>query len=212
MASTSARKGRGPIRVVPLGLIQRRLRLVKGLLAAFTLLLSGGLFPYLFAFAARVLPFVGESGLPLRGLVYGPGRILLRFPAFRLAGSLRRLPAAAQIGGQLGMLAEGAVGADGPLENDARLRHGGRDDVRIVALLRCALVEEIAVGAPSFESRLHRWSGDRLIEEAKRSLIGLQFSRHETSTARAANSQSKPTARPVLDIPRRNRPVAANPP
>src|ERR1700676_4086870 len=77
------------------------------------------------------------------------------------------------------MLAEGSVGSDGPLENDARLRHGGRDDVWIVALLRHSLVKQIAVGAPSFESRLHRRSGNRLIEEDKRGLIGLQFSRHK---------------------------------
>src|SRR5450755_4395346 len=78
------------------------------------------------------------------------------------------------------MLAERSVGSDRAPENDARLLHGRSDDVRIVAFLRRALVEEIAVGAPRFQSRLHRRSGDRQIEEAQRSLVGLQFSRHQT--------------------------------
>ena len=65
-------------------------------------------------------------------------------------------------------------------ENDAGLCHGRSDDVRIVAFLRRALVEEIAVGAPRFQSRFHRGSRDRQIEEAQRGLVGLQFSRHET--------------------------------
>ena len=64
-------------------------------------------------------------------------------------------------------------------ENDARLRHGRGDDVWIVGLLRRALTEKIAVGAPCFQSGFHRRSGDRLIEVAQRSLVGLQFSRHE---------------------------------
>jgi hypothetical protein len=64
------------------------------------------------------------------------------------------------------MLAERRIGADGSPENDARFLHGRHDDVRIVAFLRRALVEEIAVSAPGFQGRLHRRSGDRLIEEA----------------------------------------------
>jgi hypothetical protein len=43
------------------------------------------------------------------------------------------------------------------------------------------LVEEIAVRAPRFQSCLHRRRGDGLIEEAQRSLIGLQLSSHERS-------------------------------
>jgi hypothetical protein len=43
------------------------------------------------------------------------------------------------------MLAERSVGSDGTPENEARLRHGRGDDVRIVALLRRTLVKEIAV-------------------------------------------------------------------
>src|ERR1700676_4792734 len=85
------------------------------------------------------------------------------------------------------MLAEASVGSDGTPEDDARLRHGRCDDVRIVALLGRALMEEIAVGAPRFQSRFHRRSGDRLIEEAQRSLIGLQLSRHERSPALTAD-------------------------
>jgi hypothetical protein len=42
----------------------------------------------------------------------------------------------------------------------------GRDDLQIVALNGRTLVEEIAVGTPRFQRRLHRWSGDRLVEEA----------------------------------------------
>jgi hypothetical protein len=75
------------------------------------------------------------------------------------------------------MLPEWSLGADGSPENDARFLHGGDDDVRIVAFLCRALVEEIAVGTPGFQGRLHRRGGDRLIEEAERSLIGFQFSR-----------------------------------
>ena len=102
--------------MLPFGSIKRRLRLVDRLLAAFTLLLPGGLFPCLITFAARLLPSVGESRLPLRGLVCGLGRTLMRFPAFRRAGSFRSFSAPAQIGGQFGMFAEGSVGADGAPE------------------------------------------------------------------------------------------------
>ena len=95
-------------------------------------------------------------------------------------------------------------------ENGARLRHGRGDDVRIVALLRRTLVKEIAVDAPRFQSRFHRRSGDHLIEETQRSLIRLQFSRHELSTARAASPRNERTARPVRDISRRTRLVVAS--
>ena len=63
--------GRGPLRVLLLGLVQRSLRLVDGLLPAFTLLLPGGLFPRPFTLAPFLLLFVGESGLSLRRLVDG---------------------------------------------------------------------------------------------------------------------------------------------
>jgi hypothetical protein len=53
------------------------------------------------------------------------------------------------------MLGEGSVGSHGKPETDARHLHGGSDDLRIVAFLRRSLVEEIAVGAPRFQSRLH---------------------------------------------------------
>src|ERR1700712_5466673 len=77
------------------------------------------------------------------------------------------------------MLAERSFGSDGAPEHNARFRHGRGDDVWIVAFLRRALVEEIAVGAPRFQSRFHRGSSDRKVKEAKRSLVGLQFSHHE---------------------------------
>ena len=71
----------------------------------------------------------------------------LLFVGFRPAGNFRRLVGVAQIGGQVGMLAERSIGSEP--ENDARFRHGRGDDVRIVALLRRALVEEVTVGAPT---------------------------------------------------------------
>jgi hypothetical protein len=55
------------------------------------------------------------------------------------------------------------------------------DDVRIGALFRGTLVEEIAVGAPRLQGSLHRRRGDGLFEETQRSLIGLQLPRHEGS-------------------------------
>ena len=110
-----------------------------------SLLLPGGLFLRPFTFAGPLLPFVGECGLPLRRLVDWPGGSLLRLVACRLAAGVRRSTLAAQIAGQFGMLAERSVGSDGTPENDARLRHGRGDDVRIVALLRRTLVKEIAV-------------------------------------------------------------------
>jgi hypothetical protein len=152
-----------------------------------TLLLPGGLFPRSFALAVLPFPFVGESGLPLRRLVDGAGGSLLGFGPLRRADAFRRSSVAAQIGGQFGMFAEGSVGTDGSSEDDARFLHGRGDDVRIVALLRRTLMEEIAVGAPRFQGRFHRRSGDRLIEEAQRSLIGLQLPRHEGSPALTAD-------------------------
>ena len=61
------------LRMLPLGLFQRRLRLVDGLLPAFTLLLPGGLFARPFTLAPFLLLFEGESGLSLRRLVDGAG-------------------------------------------------------------------------------------------------------------------------------------------
>jgi hypothetical protein len=98
--------GRGPLRMVPLGLIQRRLGLVEGLLPAFTVLLIGGLFPRLLTLAALLLPFEGETSLPLRRLLDRPEGRLLRLTDFRLAGGFCRSFAVAQIGGQVGMLAK----------------------------------------------------------------------------------------------------------
>ena len=63
--------GRGPLSLLPLGLVQRRLRLVDGLLPVFALFLPGGLFPRPLAIAALLLPFVGDSGLLLRRLSAG---------------------------------------------------------------------------------------------------------------------------------------------
>jgi hypothetical protein len=65
------------------------LRLGDGLLPVFVLFLPGGLFPCPRAIAALLLPFVGDSGLPLRRLVGRPGGSLLRFAAGRLADGFR---------------------------------------------------------------------------------------------------------------------------
>jgi hypothetical protein len=62
---------RGPVGVLLLGLIQRGLGLVDGLLPAFTVLLPGGLFARPFTLAAPPFPFVVESGLSFLNLVYG---------------------------------------------------------------------------------------------------------------------------------------------
>jgi hypothetical protein len=57
---------------------------------------------------------------------------------------------------------------------------------RVVALLRRALVEEVAVGAPCFQSRLHRRRGDSEIEEAQRGLVGLQLPGHSVASYAAS--------------------------
>jgi hypothetical protein len=137
--------GGDPLRVLLLSLVQRSLRLVDRLLTAFTLLLPGGLFARPFTLAPLLFLFEGESGLSFRSPVDGAIG-LLRLMAFRLAGGFR-WSAAAKISGQLGMFAERSVCSDRAPENDAGLCHGRGDDVRVVALLRRALVEEIAVCA-----------------------------------------------------------------
>src|SRR6478672_493292 len=91
--------GRGSLRMLPLSCFQRRLRLVDGLLAAFTLLLPGDLFARPFTLAPFLLLFEGESGLSLRCLVDRTGGRLLRLMAFRLPDGFRRSFAVAQIGG-----------------------------------------------------------------------------------------------------------------
>ena len=81
--------GRGPLRVLLLGLVQCSLRLVDRLLTAFTFLLPGGFFARPFTLAPLLLLFEGESGLSLRRLVDGARGRLLRLWAFRLAGGFR---------------------------------------------------------------------------------------------------------------------------
>ena len=90
--------GRGPSSLLPLGFFQRCLRLVHGLLAAFTLLLPSSLFTRRFPLAPFLLFFEGESGLSLRRLVEGAGGGLLRLGASQLAGGFRRSFTVAQIG------------------------------------------------------------------------------------------------------------------
>jgi hypothetical protein len=78
----------GSLRMLALGLVERRLRLVDGLLPAFPLLLPGGFFPRPFTIAALLLPFVGGSCLPLRRLVDRLEGSLLRFAGLRACGQL----------------------------------------------------------------------------------------------------------------------------
>jgi hypothetical protein len=56
--------GGDPLGMFALGCIERRLRLVDGLLPAFALLLPGRLLPGFFALATLPLAFVGLGGLP----------------------------------------------------------------------------------------------------------------------------------------------------
>jgi hypothetical protein len=59
------------------------LRLVDGLLPTFSILLPGRLLLRPFAVALFLVPFVGESGLPLRSLVGRTGRSFLRFTSVK---------------------------------------------------------------------------------------------------------------------------------
>jgi hypothetical protein len=77
--------GAGSLCMLALSLAQRRLRLVDGLLPAFTTLLPERLFPRPFALAVFLLAFIRESGLALRRLVAGARGRGLRLAAFRLA-------------------------------------------------------------------------------------------------------------------------------
>jgi hypothetical protein len=84
--------GRGSLRVLLPGLVQRRLRFVDRLLPAFTLLLPGGPFVCLFTLAPFLLLFEGERGLSLCSLVNGAGRGLVRLACGRLSSVFRRRP------------------------------------------------------------------------------------------------------------------------
>src|SRR4051794_2633947 len=126
--------GCGPLRVLPPGLVQRRLRLADVLLPSVALFLPGGLFPRLFELAALLFPLVGQSGLPFCRLADRAGR-QHRFARCRSAGGFCRSCVAPQIRRKISVLAERSVGADGAPENDARLLQGRRDDGRIVTFL-----------------------------------------------------------------------------
>src|SRR5882762_5705404 len=155
----------------PFGLVQGFLSLLDDPLTAITLLLPRGLFlPALF-FAPRLLFLEGENSLSVS---LGIRRTRARF--LGLHSRLRRSrPASiiAQMRRQVCMLLEGPVRPHGTLEYDAGFRHGRGDHVRILALLRGTLVEEIAVRAPGLQCGLHRWRRDRKIEEAQRRLENL---------------------------------------
>jgi hypothetical protein len=130
--------------VLLFGLVQRSLRLVDRLLPAFTVLRLGGL-----SFARSLSRRFGSCSLAraaLRSAALSAGREegFFAFGRFDLRFGLPR----PKIGGQLGVFAERSVGANRAPENDAGLCHGRRDNVRVVALLRRALAEEIAVCAP----------------------------------------------------------------
>src|SRR4030081_1645402 len=101
--------------MLSLGLIQRRLRLVYGLLPTFALILPSGLFPRPFKFAALLFPFEGESDLSLCRLVDGRAAIFfaLRPSDFRAACVGPALPRS---------VGSSACSAKDPLEPMGRLR------------------------------------------------------------------------------------------
>jgi hypothetical protein len=101
--------------------------------------------------------------------------MLLRLAAQRLAGSgLLRSALANEIGRQLGVLLEGPAGADGTLQHDARRRHGRRNDVRILALLRRAPVKRL-LSAPQ-ASRAAFIDGAAIARSKKSSEVSYVFS------------------------------------
>ena len=74
--------------------------------------------------------------------------------------------------------AEPSIRSRGSLEDHTGLAHCRGDNLGIVSLPGDSLMEEIAAGAPSFQSRFHRRRRDREIVKAQRGLVGLEFSRH----------------------------------
>src|SRR4051794_40335999 len=167
--------------VLPPRVVQRRLRVRDCLVAARALLGASGLLlaalgfpPPLFLLERRGglarLLIVDLAGWLLCSLRRKLSRLGLRFGLFWLGLVV------SEIGRQLGMLGERAVRADRTPEHHARLLHRCRDDVGVVGLLRGALMEQIGPGAPGVQCRLHRGRGDRLVVEAERGLVGLEFS------------------------------------
>ena len=63
-------------------------------------------------------------------------------------------------------------------------RNSGMSSAVPSRLSRRALVKEIAVATPRFQSRLHRRRRCRQIEEAQRSLVRLQLPRHSRALLR----------------------------
>jgi hypothetical protein len=90
------------------------------------------------------------------------------------------------------MLGESSTRSDGPAQHDARLGHGRGDDFRIRGFLGGPLMEEVAVGAPGLQGGLHPRRRYRLVEEAQRGLVGLQFSRHDARPATIQGPWEKP--------------------
>jgi len=74
--------GRGALRVLLLDLVQCSLRLVDRPLAAFTVLLRGGLFARPFALMPLLLLFESDIGLSLGHLVRGARAV----PSYKLTG------------------------------------------------------------------------------------------------------------------------------
>src|SRR3954468_22097938 len=170
--------------VLPPLFVQRRLRVrdrpvaARALLGASGLLLAALGFPLpLFLLERRGglarLLIVDLAGWLLCSLRRKLSRLGLRFG---LGFAVRPGLVVSEIGWQLGMLGERAVRSDRAPEHHARLLHRCRDDVGVVGLLRGALMEQIGPGAPGVQCRLHRGRGDRLVVEAERGLVGLEFS------------------------------------
>ncbi|MEH2469274.1 hypothetical protein V1281_001475 [Nitrobacteraceae bacterium AZCC 2161] len=144
---------------------------------AVVLLGPGELFPMLCGFPFLLLLLEGD-GCSLTGFFAG-GRCGGWMGLFCPLGRRGRAFSGPKTGRKIGGLLEGALcAADGSPEDDARMSDRGRDDGQVVGLLREALVEQIAVGAPDFERGLHGGRGDGQVEEADRRLIGLELPRH----------------------------------
>jgi len=154
------------------GRVQGALRLIDILLPSFALFSLSRLLLCAFALSARLFLLECERGLAILRLV-DLLRVLLWLAARSFSRGLLRSAVDGEIAGQFGVFLEWAIRTHRTLEHDARLRRGGRHDVRILALLGRALVEEIAVGSPGFESSLHRGRRYRLVEESQRSFVGL---------------------------------------
>lgn len=155
-----------------------------------------GAFPALTAPSRFRRPWPDGRAGPFRGRLARrrwPGRAVLVLPADTLVPlpvAVSRLvlsrrarrrplaPADRQAFRQRGLLAERRVRSDRAPQDESRPRRGGGNDGGIGRDLRKAVPEEVPAGIPGIESGLHRGSGDREVEEARRCREGLEFPGH----------------------------------